>query len=145
MTDHDHHVSLKEYIHRTEQTLTASIRLMQETIDRFTAQHDAAHQREHMMTDEAITKAEVSLSKQLASMSDITDQMRMDIADKISRAEFARFEESYRQAHTSLVDQVNEQRNMWSKLQGQMVLLIALPIILSMIATAIGLWQVLDG
>ena len=139
----DDSISLRQYVDIVSKGLRDQIDGLATQIALSLDAHNKAHEREHQMTETAVVKAEEAMTMRLEQMNEFRSQITDERGSYLTKAEFARFEEGYMSRHQELVRLVNEQRNMWSRLQGQMVLITAAPVVLSMVATAIAIWVAL--
>jgi hypothetical protein len=135
---------LREYVDIVAKGLRERIDGLENQISLSLEAHNKAHEREHAMTETAVTKAEESMTMRLESMNEFRQQITNERAMYLTRDEFTRFEESYLERYREIGERVNDQRNLWSRLQGQIAFLLAVPIILSTIATVVALWQILE-
>lgn len=137
-------IPLREYVDLQFDTVRKQIGVLEKGIQTTAEAHNRSHEREHAMTEQAILKADEAMTIRLENMNQFREQLTLERTSYLTKDEFARFEEGYQQRHMAIGERVSRQENMWSKLQGQMVLFVAIPIILSLIATVVGIWQVLS-
>lgn len=139
----DDNISLRQYVDLNVRALRERIDGLETQIAMSLEAHNKAHEREHAMTETAVIKAEEAMTMRLEQMNEFRAQITNERGAYLTKSEFNRFEESYTARHREVVERINEQRNLWSKLQGQMVLITAAPVLLSMVATAVALWVAL--
>jgi len=83
----DEHPSLREYVDRETATIRREIAKLESTIKETADIHAKAHEREHLMTDNAINKAAEALTLRLEAMNEFRDQLTSERGTFPTKAE----------------------------------------------------------